>query len=232
MQNYTELRKKDNMNLKNKRLRCNEYIASLLTRAFNERLNRAISAGNWVNINKVRDVFKFSGNLLMDQLHISGLLRYDDRINDMDFFGKLKYTIKGPSSLGQKNKNKISMQYRGIDPSYLGRLDINVCGTSDPGSSGIITPFCETDGLFFDGSGEPEDGIFDFTKEVRDTTHLRTPDALIVDPLSKCENIYDVFAQRHMMRDIMNRSSYNHDDSGSTCFTVKINNEEESIHDL
>lgn len=36
--NFNDLRKKDNLNLDNKRLRCNEYIASLISRAFNERV--------------------------------------------------------------------------------------------------------------------------------------------------------------------------------------------------
>jgi len=53
-----------------------------------------------------------------------------DKINDMDFFSKLRYTIKGPNSLGGKNDNRISKKYRDIHPSYIGKLDINVCGNS------------------------------------------------------------------------------------------------------
>ena len=36
-----------------------------------------------------------------------------------------------PNSLGNNNENSISTKFRGLDPSYIGRLDINVCGTSD-----------------------------------------------------------------------------------------------------
>ena len=63
---------------------------------------------------------------------MSGLLRYDDNVNDMDMFSKLKFTIKGPNSLGGKSDNTISTAYRGIHPSFIGRIDINVCGNSDP----------------------------------------------------------------------------------------------------
>lgn len=73
-----------------------------------------------------------------------------------------------PNSLGNNNDNSISTKYRGLDPSYLGRLDINVCGTSDPGTSAILTPFCKTDGLYFDGSNEPESFKFNFDKDVTD----------------------------------------------------------------
>lgn len=164
--NFNELRKKDNLDLTNKRLRCNEYIAALLTKAFSDRINRIISLGNKVTIKNIREIFKFPGDLILQQLHRSGLLRYDDRVNDMDFFGKLKVTFKGPNSLGGNNENNIAAKYRGIDPSYLGRLDINVCGTSDPGTSAILTPFCKTDGLYFDSSHEPEDFKYHFDKDV------------------------------------------------------------------
>lgn len=129
--NFNELRKKDNLDLGNKRLRCNEYIASLLTKAFSERVNRIISLGSKVTMKNIKEIFKFPGDLILQQLHRSGLLRYDDRVNDMDFFGKMKVTFKGPNSLGGNNENNIAAKYRGIDPSYIGRLDINVCGTSD-----------------------------------------------------------------------------------------------------
>ena len=46
-------------------------------------------------------------------MHSSGILRFDDTINDMDFFSKFKYTTKGPNSLGGKNSNNISIRYRG-----------------------------------------------------------------------------------------------------------------------
>lgn len=232
IQNYNELRKKDNMDLVNKRLRCNEYIASLLTKAFNERMNRVISAGSKVNIDKVREIFKFSGNLLMEQLHMSGLLRYDDRINDMDFFGKLKFTLKGPNSLGGKNDNNISMKYRGIHPSYLGRLDINVCGTSDPGSSGVITPFCKTDGLFFDGAREPEDGAFEYGNDKIRKRKEMNPEMLFVDPFEKCENIQDVFNQQQKLQEINNKVQLSKREQGNERLKVVIQLEDEDVSNL
>ena len=63
MQEYNYLRMKDNCDLGNKRLRCNEYIASLLTKTFSKRLkNRIINNGNKVTIDNIRELFKFSGD--------------------------------------------------------------------------------------------------------------------------------------------------------------------------
>lgn len=64
-ENYNDLRAKDNMNLNNKRLRCNEYIASLLTQEFSKRLNRIMSLGNKATIDNYREMFKFSGDILI-----------------------------------------------------------------------------------------------------------------------------------------------------------------------
>ena len=99
MMNYNELRMKDNLSLDNKRLRCNEYIAALLTQEFSKRLNRVITLGAKATLQDYLDMFKFSGEILIQRMHASGILRFDDTINDMDFFTKVKYTSKGPHSL-------------------------------------------------------------------------------------------------------------------------------------
>lgn len=191
IQNYNELKKKDNLNLNNKRLRCNEYIASLLTKAFSDRVNRIIALGNKANIDKVKEIFKFPGDIIMQQLYKSGLLRYDDKINDMDFFSKFKFTLKGPNALGNKNDNTISVKLRGIHPSYIGKIDINVCGNSDPGTSGVITPFCKTDGLYFDESMEPENFKYDFEKEIIEN-RKKNEDKMFIDVAY--DNITDYFS--------------------------------------
>lgn len=163
---FDNLRKKDNLDLNNRRLRCNEYIAALLTTTLSERVNRVISMGAKATMAKVKDIFKFPGDILITQLHKSGLLRFDDRVNDMDFFSKIRVTLKGPNSLGGTNENNISAKYRGVDPSYIGRIDLNVCGTSDPGTGAVLTPACKTDGLYFNAEHEPEDFKYELDKDI------------------------------------------------------------------
>ena len=89
---YNTLRMKDNCNLENKRLRCNEYIAALLTKEFSKRLNRIISLGDKVTIDNIRELFKFAGDILIQKMHTSGILRFDDSVNDLNFFSKFKFT--------------------------------------------------------------------------------------------------------------------------------------------
>lgn len=92
MEEYNELRLKDNMDLGNKRLRCNEYIAAELTKEFSKRTNRIMAMGDKVTMDDFKDMLKFPGEILISKMHTSGVLRYDDNVNDMNFFSKFKYT--------------------------------------------------------------------------------------------------------------------------------------------
>lgn len=91
-QEYNTLRLKDNLSLDNKRLRCNETVSSLLTLEFSKRLNRLISLGDKATIENYKELFKWPGNMLFTKLFQSGLLSFDDTMNDMNFFKKFKYT--------------------------------------------------------------------------------------------------------------------------------------------
>ena len=127
MQEFNTLRLKDNMDLKNKRLRCNEYIASLLTLHFSNKLKNIISQGEKATITNYKDMFNFPGNILIQKMDSTGILRFDDDVNDLNFFSRFKFTSKGPHSQGGKNSNNISMKTRGLHPSYLGYFDVLVC---------------------------------------------------------------------------------------------------------
>lgn len=107
MMEFNALRMKDNMSLENKRLRCFEYVASLLTRDFSERLNQIINLGSKVTMMDLTDIFKFPGNILIQKLHSSGVLRFNDSINDMDFWSKLKWTIRCPEILRSIGKTSL-----------------------------------------------------------------------------------------------------------------------------
>lgn len=60
MEHFNELRLKDNCDLGNKRIRCNEYIASLLSKEFSKRLNRIISMGDRATIESMRELVSSS----------------------------------------------------------------------------------------------------------------------------------------------------------------------------
>lgn len=171
MQEYNSLRLKNNMDLANKRLRCNEYIASLLTLELSGKLNLLMTKGDSATWENYQDIFKFSGDILIQKMQSSGVLRFDDSVNDMDFFTKFKYTLKGPHSLGNKNSNNIGTKYRDTDPSFLGNIDCYVCGTSDPGLSGNLSPFSKIKGYYFDNNDESDTWDYDMLSEEKPDTY-------------------------------------------------------------
>ena len=81
IQNYLALKKKDNLNINNKRLRLYEYIAALLSKKVGEGINRILILGNRIKLEQVKNIFKFPGTIIFQILYTSPLLKYDDRVN-------------------------------------------------------------------------------------------------------------------------------------------------------
>lgn len=136
LQNFSELKAKDNMDLANKRIRMAEYIAFYFIRRLSNKVNTLLSRKkNAVTMADLVSLLTFPPDELIKQLHKSksALLRYDNTVNDQDFFTALRYSSKGPGSLGEHSSNAVNIKYRGIHPSHVGRLDINTSGSSDPG---------------------------------------------------------------------------------------------------
>ena len=169
--NYNDLKSKRIMDITNKRLRDHEYIASLMTRELSNTLYRIMSKVRKPqsrNLNTLEELFSFRGDILINNLYNSGLFKFDDTVNDMDFFNKLKYTIKGPNSQGNSSGKTIATCQRGIDPSFVGRIDLNVVGNSSPGETGVLTPFIETFGLNISDKKEPESKQYELLKIIEE----------------------------------------------------------------
>lgn len=93
-------------------------------------------------------------------------MRFDDLVNDLDTFSALKYTIKGPNSIGNKSSHNVNIRLRGVHPSFIGNLDINTYSSSSPGLSGSVVPFAKTKGLYFDDTPEPQNREFTIAEEL------------------------------------------------------------------
>ena len=193
MQNFNELRKKDNLSLKNKRLRRREVVAAMITKDVSKRISGIIKKGAKVELDDVLKAMKIPANLLIQKMNKSNLFRYDDIINDNLAIMKLTYTIKGPNSVGGNNSNKISKAIRGIHSSYLGNIDILHCGNSDPGTSGVLNPFTDMKSLYFDEEPEPDDFLFDFMDDLDYViTHEYDDYTLIRFPYQTKQEFYDI----------------------------------------
>ena len=55
-----------------------------------------------------------------------------------------------------------------MHPSFLGQIDVLVCGNSDPGTSGLLSPFAKIDGLYFSKDAEPSEFYFNLMKDLEE----------------------------------------------------------------
>jgi hypothetical protein len=152
VQNYHVLWEKDNLSMVNKRLRCNEYVGSLMTAEISKRINRLVSLGDKATIKEYLAAFKFPEDIFVSKMYGSGILRYNETNNDMDFHSKWKITKKGPNSLGNSNQKRIPVRQRLLHPSMLGYIDIASTSSSEPGQGGDLSPWNDMNSLYFDSS--------------------------------------------------------------------------------
>lgn len=160
VRNFPELKARDNMSIFNKRVRKSEYIASYVLQA-NAKKNRKFIMNMTTQDIKAKDVEELL-NMAPDYcirsiLSKSNLIKYDNAVNDTDIFTALKWSIKGPGSMGEKSSNSVSVNARDVDPRAMGILDLNTTGNSDPSMTGVFVPFVKVykNGYFKDGN-EPE----------------------------------------------------------------------------
>ena len=162
MVNYEELLKKDSNDLKYKRIRSNEVLAYFFDKYITKNVYSLLNTDNPPFDKYLRLLNSINENTLLRASQgdagsqASSMFRYE-RYNDFDAIDLSRYTLKGPTGLNGGKKG-INMKYRDIYPSQLGRFDLNVCSSSDPGLTGYLSAnvkLCEN-GYFDDGNNEPD----------------------------------------------------------------------------
>lgn len=187
MTNYTELLKKDNHNLANKRIRANECIAHYFDAYATRNVNSLLNNDN-ATLERYEKLLKAISEFTLFKA-IGGynpynLFRYE-RYNDFDALNISRYTLKGPTGL-KGGKHSTNVQYRDIYPSQIGRFDLNVCSSSDPGLTGFLTINCQVDdtGRFATDLVEPDtyDGTIEkVLKTVARDDYKRTREVIAQD---------------------------------------------------
>lgn len=85
----------------------------------------------------------------------------------------------------------------------MSQFDLLTCGNSDPGTSGILSPFSKIDGLYFNTDGEPDTFLVDFVKDINRVLKEEGQDVLAIEFDSK-EDYYEVmnYVERFLDEDI------------------------------
>ena len=168
MRNFDTLMRKDNLSLLNKRLRLSEYIITPFVRKMSNSTYRVLNSKT-INLNKLRSILKPNPMVIISDMQNSKLLRFNNATNDMDLFNcALRWSNHGPSSLGEGTRKTVSVHYRGIHISHIGRLSLNTISNSDPGMTGCLSPFVKTNHFYYNNDEHivtDEDSIEDNTEE-------------------------------------------------------------------
>lgn len=152
---YNNLRQKDNLNIRIKKIRCSEYIAAIYAAKLSTGIYRLSDQGKRAELKSIRRVIATNPMYLVNNLAKIQLVNFRNIVTDMDSMVALKFTYKGVSGIGEK-KSAIPKVYRLLDPSNMGILDPDSSSPTDPGISGSIVPLVKIYGNgYFSDFKEP-----------------------------------------------------------------------------
>lgn len=140
----TEFTNIDIYSFENKRLRRNEVISTIVTADVSDKLKRMYKFGILLKMKDMESILKFHPQIILNKMvgKLDGIVHVTDFTNDMDFCQKLKFSKKGPNSLGRLDKHRIGFGQRQLHPSMLGVIDL-LESSKDVGQSGMISPWAD-----------------------------------------------------------------------------------------
>lgn len=131
--------------LANKRIRCGEYLINPITTRQSPSVYRLISPAKKVTVDNNKQIFSsINEDYLINQITTINLVRYSNQVNPAFnlFTNILKQSNSGPQSQ-KTDSGSNSISNRGMDPSYIGSIDVISTSSGEPGISGTLTPFCK-----------------------------------------------------------------------------------------
>ena len=131
--------------LANKRMRVGEYLLSPLTLRLSNSVYRLITPAKKITVETTKQIFSaIDADYLINQINTINLVRYSNQVNPAFnlFTNILKMSKSGPQSQKSDNGSN-STSTRGMDPSYIGKIDVISTSSGEPGVSGTVTPFCK-----------------------------------------------------------------------------------------
>lgn len=164
LREFSQLRVKENVDVRTKRIRIADYIAAIYANKLNRSMYRISDLGKRITLKKVEQAIYTQPMYILNNISSqSNLVSYRDMVNDNDATVALKYTYKGISGLGEDGAS-VQPIYRYVDPSHIGILDLDASSGSDPGLSGMICPMTKLYNNSFSEYEEPNTWKENFKK--------------------------------------------------------------------
>lgn len=166
MREFNALRIKDNLDVRCKKIRFAEYIASMYAMKIARGIYRVSDMHKRATVQGIRKAIKTDPNYLLSIITKSKMVSYRNMVSDMDSMQALKFTYKGVSGLGEKSNQSIPDIYRSIHPSHVGKVDLDASSDGNPGITGTICPYAPVYDGFFEDYQEPNTWEQEFVQTV------------------------------------------------------------------
>ena len=131
----------------NKRLRLNETVSTLVTAEVSAKLKSMFKYGTALSMKDLAQLVSFSPQLMLKNMYkLGGTVHVTDFANDLDYPQQLRFTKKGPNSLGRLDNHKINFAQRQLHHSMIGIVDL-LESSKDVGQSGMISPWADVSSI-------------------------------------------------------------------------------------
>lgn len=152
----------------NKRLRLNEVISTIITAEVSEKLKKMFKFGILLKMKDMQPLLKFHPQIILKNMHKLGTVHVTDFANDLDYYQQLRFTKRGPNSLGRIDKHKINFSQRQMHPSMIGKIDL-LESHKDVGQSGMISPWADISSFNENNINKYPNIKFELFKFIQDT---------------------------------------------------------------
>jgi len=149
---YNNLRLKDNLNIRTKKIKSEEYMRNKYCAKLRANMYRLSDMSKDVTIEGIKKCLDIPHDYIIKELSKKDpLIQFRSIVSDLDSYLPAKFTYKGDAGI-----QTISKQYKLIHPTNLGILDPDSSSPSDPGATGMIVPMVKLyEGNYFSDFQEP-----------------------------------------------------------------------------
>lgn len=172
LREFNNLRMKDNLDISVKRIRFAEYVSSLYVMKIARGIYRVADMNKRASIESIIRAIKTDPLFLLKAIVMSKMISYRNMVSDMDSMQALKFTYKGVSGLGESGNKSIPDIYRSIQPSHIGRVDLDASSDGNPGITGTLNPFMDMHNGYFSDYEEPNTWEASYNETIKEFYRL------------------------------------------------------------
>lgn len=142
---YDALYLKNNLDLRFKRIRCEEYIAAIYAPKLSKAIYALSDMGDKVTLKQIKKRLSIEPLFIINELAKCSLSNYHDMVSDVDSFVATKESNQGVSGISDGTSQSLPDSYLYLNESHIGILGLSESSPSSIGASSNLTPFTQFD---------------------------------------------------------------------------------------